>query len=404
MSTTIKMAKKSRRKIDNLYLSTLGIKSYDADNLYPQNVRKIVLNSKTGSGCMSRYISFLEGNGITNPVLSAMKVNRNGQTLDAIHSLCAADLGFHGGFALQVNYNLLCQIVEINHVPFENVRLAEPDSEGNVSEVYIHPDWSGRMTRNGKVVQVNKDNCDIVKVFNPKPEVVAAQIIAAGGVEHYKGQVYYYSRDGYMTYPLSKCDAVLRDMSTDEGLTNVSHRNVRNNFLPAGMLSHFRQNTPIKPDDHIEGEPKEEMVDYFDMVKGLMTDENCCKVAEVTIEDENEVPKFTEFQAHNYDKDFTVTSDSVMEAIYAAFEQEVFLCIRKGKLGFSGDVINDAENHYSRCVRNEQRMLTNAYLDILRNWGNIDNPLPIEPTFEALTIESLVESVKAITNENQSNQ
>ena len=401
MSTTIKMAKKSRRKIDNLYLSTLGIKSYDADNLYPQNVRKIVLNSKTGSGCMSRYISFLEGNGITNPVLSAMKVNRNGQTLDAIHSLCAADLGFHGGFALQVNYNLLCQIVEINHVPFENVRLAEPDSEGNVSEVYIHPDWSGRMTRNGKVVQVNKDNCDIVKVFNPKPEVVAAQIIAAGGVEHYKGQVYYYSRDGYMTYPLSKCDAVLRDMSTDEGLTNVSHRNVRNNFLPAGMLSHFRQNTPIKPDDHIEGEPKEEMVDYFDMVKGLMTDENCCKVAEVTIEDENEVPKFTEFQAHNYDKDFTVTADSVMEAIYAAFEQEVFLCIRKGKLGFSGDVINDAENYYARCVRKEQRSLTTAYMDILSHWGNIDSPLLVEPTFDALTIESQVESVKAITNTNQ---
>lgn len=393
------MAKKSRRKIDNLYLSTLGIKSYDADNLYPQNVRKIVLNSKTGSCCMSRYISFLEGNGITNTVLSAMKVNRNGQTLDAIHSLCAADLGFHGGFALQVNYNLLCKIVEINHVPFENVRLAEPDSEGNVSEVYIHPDWSGRTTRNGKTISVSRENCTVVNVFNPKPNVVAAQIVKAGGLEHYNGQVYYYSRDGYMTYPLSKCDAVLRDMSTDEGLTNVSHRNVRNNFLPAGMLSHFRQTTP-RPDDYIEGEPKEEMVDYFDMVKGLMTDENCCKVAEVTIEDENEVPKFTELQAHNYDKDFTATADSVMEAIYSAFEQEVFLCIRKGKLGFSGDVINDAENYYARCVRKEQRSLTTAYMDILSKWGNIDSPLLVEPTFDALTIESQVESVKSITNTN----
>ncbi len=404
MSTTIKMAKKAKRQIDNLYLSSLGIKSYDADNLYPQNVRKIVLNSKTGCGCMSRYISFLEGNGITDTALASMNVNRSGQTLDAIHSLCAADLAMFGGFALHVNYNLLGHVVEVSHIPFENVRLAEPDNEGNVSEVYIHPDWSGRMTRNGKVVQVNKDNCDIIKVFNPKPEVVKAQILAAGGIEHYDGQVYYFSLDGYMTYPLSRCNAVLRDMSTDEGLTNVSHRNVRNNFLPAGMLSHFRQNSPLKPDDLIEGEPREETVDYFDMVKGLMTDENCCKVAEVTIEDENEVPKFTEFQAHNYDKDFTITADSVMEAIYAAFEQEVFLSIRKGKLGFSGDVINDAENYYARCVRKEQRSLTAAYMDILSHWGNIDNPLPIEPTFEALTIESQVESVKAITNENQSNQ
>ena len=401
MSTTIKMAKKAKRKIDNLYWSSLGITSYDADNLYPQNVRKIVLNSKTGSGCMSRYISFLEGNGITDPMLAKMTVNRSGQTLDAVHSLCAADLAFFGGFSIHVNYNLLGQIVEINHVPFENVRLKEPDSEGNVTEVYLHPDWTGRKTRNGKLVQVDLDNCDIVKVFNPKPEVVRAQILAVGGIEHYNGQVYYYSRDGYMTYPLSKCDAVLRDMSTDEGLTNVSHRNVRNNFLPAGMLSHFRQNSPIQQDDYIPGEPHEETVDYFDMVKGLMTDENCCKVAEVTIEDENEVPKFTEFQAHNYDKDFTVTADSVMEAIYAAFEQEVFLSIRKGKLGFSGDVINDAENYYARCVRKEQRKLTEAYMVILEHWGNVDNPLPAEPTYDALTIESQVESVKAITNENQ---
>lgn len=402
MSTTIKMAKKAKRPMDTLYLSNLGIQSYDADNLYPQNVRKIVLNSKTGCGCMSRYISFLEGNGITDTQLSQMKVNGK-QTLDAIHSLCAADLGMFGGFALHVNYNILGMVVEVQHIPFENVRLAERDSQGNVTKVVLHPDWSGRLTRNGKPVIVNKDNCHFLDVFNPNPEVVKAQIVANGGIEHYDGQVYYFSKDGYMTYPLSKCNAILKDMSTDDGLTNVSHRNVRNNFLPAGMLSHFRQRVPL-PEDHIDGEPQEETVGYFDMVKGLMTDENCCKVAEVEIEDENEVPKFTEFQAHNYDKDFTATTESVQDAIYAAFEQEVFLCIRKGKLGFSGDVINDAENYYARCVRKEQRSLTAAYMDILIHWGNIDNPLPTEPTFEALTIESLVESVKAITNENQSNQ
>jgi hypothetical protein len=45
-------------------------------------------------------------------------------------------------------------------------------------------------------------------------------------------------------------------------------------------------------------------------------------------------------------------------------------------------------------------MLTNAYMDILQHWGNIDNPLPAEPTFDALTIQSMVESVGAITNVN----
>ncbi len=208
MSTTIKMAKKAKRPMDTLYLSSLGIQSYDADNLYPQNVRKIVLNSKTGCGCMSRYISFLEGNGITDTQLSQMKVNGK-QTLDAIHSLCAADLGMYGGFALHVNYNILGMVVEVQHIPFENVRLAERDSQGNVTKVCLHPDWTGRLTRDGKVVPVNKENCQFIDVFNPSPEVVKAQIVANGGIEHYNGQVYYFSKDGYMTYPLSKCNAIL---------------------------------------------------------------------------------------------------------------------------------------------------------------------------------------------------
>lgn len=398
MSTTIKMAKKAKRPIDMRYLSNLRITSYDADNLYPQNVRKIVLNSKTGSGCLGRYIGFIEGNGITDTALSQMKVNRDGQSMDEVHSLCSSDLAFHGGFALHVNYNIIGQVVEIHHVPFENVRLSEPDSGGNVNTVLIHPDWSGRLTRNGKVVTVNRDNCDEIAVFNPSPAVVMAQIANAGGIEFYDGQVYYFSKDGYLTYPLARYNAVLRDMSTDDGLSNVANRNVRNNFLPAGIVSHFKQQPPVDENDLIDGEPREDFTGYFDMLQDLMTDENCCKIAEVEIDEENEVPKFTEFTAHNYDKDFTATADEVKESIYAAFEQEVFLSIRKGKLGFSGDVINDAENYYARCVRKEQRMLTKAYMTILSRWGNIDNPLPVEPTFEALTIQSAVESVQSITN------
>ena len=152
----------------------------------------------------------------------------------------------------------------------------------------------------------------------------------------------------------------------------------------------------------IDGEPiaKEEFVDYFDMIEGMMMgDQNVGKLIEITIKDENETPKFIEVPTHNYDKDFTVTSDEVQESIYCAFDQEVFYTIRKGKLGFSGDVIKDAENYYARNVRKEQRYLTEAYRTLLLNWGNVDNILPVEPTYEALTIQSYVESVESISQE-----
>ena len=76
----MKIAKlpKPERALDPQYIKKLDIKSYDADNLYPQNVRNIVAASKTGSGCLDRYCDYLEGRGIASEALAGMAVNLNG--------------------------------------------------------------------------------------------------------------------------------------------------------------------------------------------------------------------------------------------------------------------------------------------------------------------------------------
>ena len=140
------------------------------------------------------------------------------------------------GIAIHVNYNILGQIVEIQHVPFENCRLVEEDDNGYVAKIAVHPDWSGTKTRKGKKIRVAKENIDYIDVFNPLKSVVLAQIGACWGIEYYKGQVLWVSMAGKQTYPVGKSDRVITEMSTDEGLSNVKFRNVRNNFLPSGMV------------------------------------------------------------------------------------------------------------------------------------------------------------------------
>ena len=140
------------------------------------------------------------------------------------------------GLAIHVNYNILGQIVEMNHVPFENCRLQEEDDNGYVAKIAVHADWSGKKTRNGKVVKVDRNTVDMIDVFNPIKEVIAAQIEAAGGIEFYKGQILWISGAGRNTYPVPKADRVSTELSTDEGLANVKYRNVRCNFLPAAMV------------------------------------------------------------------------------------------------------------------------------------------------------------------------
>ena len=345
------LKKKSNKRIDTGYLQMLGIQAYGDDNLYPQTLRNIIAASSTGSECSDRFADFIEGNGFREVLFSGYIVNRKGDTADDIHALICRDMAEFNGIALHVNYNILGEIVELQHVPFENCRLLEEDENGYISKIAVHPDWIGKKTRKGKAIQVNKSNIDFIDVFNPQKEVVLAQIEAAGGIEYYKGQILWVSMVGKNTYPTGKGDRVVTEMSTDEGLSNVKYRNVRNNFLPAGMII-SKKGTKVSFDDEgneieSDGDNNDE---FSNMLLKLQGDTNSNKLLDVTLEADEEKPEFVPIASQNYDKEFTVTDASVVERIYSAYGQEPWYCIRIGKVGFSGDILEDAFEYYNSIV------------------------------------------------------
>lgn len=381
---------KAEPALDPKFLKNLGIKSYDADNLYPQNVRNIVLNSKTGNGCLERYTDYIEGRGIASQPLAGFVVNLDGETLADLHSQVSGDLGVIDGFAVHVNYDINGGIVSLHQIPFENARLVEPDEEGNIRKVALHPDWSGRLTRNGKPVKITKETVDYLDVFNPDPAVVLSQIQEAGGPQFYKGQVYYYSTQGFLRYPYAKFHAVLSDMSTDEGLSNIMNRNVRNNFLPAGAFVRLKsQGAPYSGDD-AEDEPQVDADDYAEDLASLQGDTDALKFLDITVESKDEMPEFINMQGNNYDKDFTATAAEVKDCIYAAFGQEGWLAIRNGKVGFSGTLVADVERDYAKRQVKTQAALTRCYKALLGAWTK-EQPLPAEPNDANLTILPLVD-------------
>lgn len=371
------------------YLRNLGIKSYDADNLYPQNVRNIVFNSKTGHGCLERYTDYMEGRGIASAPLAGFMVNLDGETLADLHGLVSADLATYDGFAIHVNYDIDGGIVSLHHIPFENVRIAEPDEEGNVRKVALHPDWSGRLTRGGKPVKINKDTVDFLDIFNPDPAVVLSQIQESGGPQFFKGQVYYYSREGYLRYPFARFHAVLPDMSTDEGLSNIMNRNVRNNFLPAGAFVRFKSQGAPQAGDDADYDSVDD-AEYADDLAALQGDMEALKMLDITIESKEEMPEFINMQGNNYDKDFTQTSTEVKDCIYSAFGQEGWLSLRNGKVGFSGTLVADVERDYAKRLIKTQKAMTRCYKALLAAWTT-GEALPALPDDVNLAILPLVD-------------
>jgi len=370
------LRKKSSKRIDTTYVSSLGIQTYGEDNLYPQVLNNIIAASSTGSGCVERLANFIEGNGLRNLDLSELVINRKGDTMDDLHTLICSDVAKFNGFAIHVNYNIFGQIVELQYVPFENCRLVEEDDNGYVSHIVLHPDWTGAKTRNGKLLRVDKRNCDYINVFNPNREVVLAQIEAVGGIEYYNGQLLWVSMAGKNTYPTGKGDAVATEMSTDEGLSNVKYRNVRNNFLPAAMIITKRGSNLENYSDR----PSMQGDDFSDTLVQLQGDTNAGKLMEITLENDEEKPEVLHLNAQNYDKEFTVTDSSVIERIYAAFGQEAWYCIRIGKVGFSGDILEDAFEYYNSIVSKQQRLIERTFRAVFKHWHTpVADDFSVEP-------------------------
>lgn len=378
------LKKNSGKRVDVRFLQQSGIQAYGEDNLYPQTLKNIISASPTGSECADRFADFIEGNGFREVLFSEYVVNRKGDTADDIHALVCRDIADYGGLSLHVNYNVFGEIVELQHIPFENCRLMEEDDNGYVSKIAIHPDWSGQKTRKGEKIKVSKANIDYIDVFNPIKSVVLAQIEAAGGIEYYKGQVLWVSMAGKQTYPTGKGDRVATEMSTDEGLSNVKYRNVRNNFLPAGMVI-TRKGSSISYDEEgneIKDETQSEDSGFSDTILTLQGDVNANKILEVEIESEEEEPKFVPITTQNYDKEFTVTDASVVERIYSAYGQEPWYCIRIGKVGFSGDILEDAFEYYNSIVSKQQRLIERTFDRIFKYWheiANSSNDYSVEP-------------------------
>lgn len=360
----VKTAKKPEPRVEVGYLRTLNIQSYGQDNLYPQNLSRIVTASQTARGCLSRYAEFIEGDGWMSEVLAGMKLSGRGATGDDLLAAVSADVARYGGYALHVNYNVFAEVVEVQHVPFESCRLEEEDAQGYVAHVKVHPDWTGSKTREGKTLKVDESTVKVFNVFNPTPEVVMSQIEAVGGIENYNGQILWLSIDGAFIYPTPIYDSAITEMSTDEGLSNVKNRNVRNNFLVACMLI-AKKGAPRYAED---GTEEERAMIEPETLRKFQGDTNGNKILYIELENDEDEPKVVDFPAKNYDKDFTVTDESTIERIYSSFKQELFHAIRRGKLGFSGQVMADAYADYAGQVTREQRFIGRGFKAVMERW------------------------------------
>lgn len=349
---------------------TYGILSYDVDNAYPQRMLELVAGSPTAKECWNKRAKFIGGNGFAEKNLGKQIINSRGLTLAKLDKAISEDKGLFRGFGIHVNYNANLQIAELNYVRFEDIRMGNTDSPELRGKFVIYNDWGRKTWKN-----IMRSKFHILSPFNPDAEVVKAEMEEAGGIEEYKGQLFYFNPE-VDDYPLIEADSVWEDFETEAGIKTFNNREVTTGFLPSTMLfmKSRREDGDLNDTDKsaYSSQPSqlERDLGVFQGAKSAQ------KIIVIEYEDEESKPEFKPYDIQNNDKLFESTERSVEARIIKGFSVPKALITNEkhGGLNNNGSEKKEAIREFNDITSPDRNDIAEVYATLFANFYININP------------------------------
>jgi len=234
-SNVVKIETKNIIKYDD----KLGIHSYGIDNQYPNRMESLIDNSTTGKSCVGIINKFIRGEGFNIPKnLKNIIVGRNGIHIMKLNNLlkrASREISYFNGLFIHLNYNLNYEVSSVSILPNIYTRLGQIDDNGFVNKIYYSEEYNA-----------NTKKTDLISfdIYNPDKEIIRNQILKAGGINKYNGQVLYYNFDEYGIYPLSNIDVVAEDADTERQIQIFKNKDLRSGFFTKYLV----KTTPFESD------------------------------------------------------------------------------------------------------------------------------------------------------------
>lgn len=324
----------------------LGIINYDVDNAYPQRVVDIVNGSGIAKTCVDIFYKFINGAGFEDSTLGNKIVDGERMTADKMLRKNAKDFANYGGFAVHFNYDITGNKTTTNAIPFAHCRIAIDDKTKMPVAIAVYPDWNREVKK-----RIEKKEVDYINLFNPDPEIVKQEILEAGGIENYKGQVYYHGYDGEVVYPLAYYDSELEDIETDSQIKLFKYKNISTSFMAGHMMVVYGQSEG-------KDENNEELKTGLKEFQGA---DNYGKIMLIEADTPEQKPELIPFIHQNVDKLFEYHEKSAQDNIRKVFAiPTVFLEAIAGSLGLASQ-LDDAVAFYNRMTQDERAVIEETY-------------------------------------------
>lgn len=338
----------------------------DFDN-FPLKWHKAISDSPSATACVSTIQDFLEGFGFSDTALEKKIVNSRGETMFQIHQRTTKDFGEFEGFFWRFMYDATGKITEWDVLPFENCRLGKPDDKGFISKILYNPYFG---TSDFKISK------DTVHYDTYAPKNVRLQMLEQG--DKYKGQVLFVGTTNALSrfYPLPEAHSAYKWMRTEAGVADYHEDNINNGFLqPFMLIMKGNPNEASKNPEYTsvpEGERKTRAQEFDEVVSSnFMGAKRVGNMWVQWVENPDEKPETLTFPSNNSGDQFLQLDQQATKKITVAFKVPSILAnINEGvSLGGDGNMIRVAVKLMQQRVVKKQRILTDAYSQVLANFS-----------------------------------
>lgn len=334
---------------------------YGDNNLYPQYLINLYYNSPIHNALTNSIAFMIEGQG-------------TGTILDSALQGISFDLKLQGAFVAEVIWSMdFTRVVKINHLPFENCRLAYDKEEEEITGVWYSRDWKNSRSKKGKP--------EFIPAFNPSmAQEQPRQVIYAHGMM--AGSSYYPKPDyfGALNYI---------ELSHQMGMYHVN--NILNGLFPSFIIN-FLNGIPQKEErEAIRREWEERLSGASNAGKFLMTFN----------EDPARTPDIQAFPLSDADKQYQFLSEETAKQIMVGHRvvSPLIHGIRESN-GFGSnkdEMLVGLEIFNNQVIKPYQRIITNTFAPILGSdlkieMNNVfdDVTVVVEPTVQTAELKKKV--------------
>jgi len=227
--------------------SNLDYVKYGSDNLFPNKILEFENKSTTHKACLKLLTISISGKGFDSSVLSSEALsfleNSDYETSNStILEKIANSLAIFNGFCLETIFDKGGRIIEMNFLPFQNVRASKPDKYGEVNQYFYNSNW-----------EKHPNDYEVIQAFGTIP--------IDSKNKNYKRtkELLYISvyNPQSLVYPKPSYDASLNYICVENELSKHHLSSTVNNFLPSSIISIFGNYTDEQKEEYARGMRKE---------------------------------------------------------------------------------------------------------------------------------------------------